>query len=767
MNALYGRDSDIDRLVSELALGSTSVSFMYGKTGIGKSAISYEVACRLSCRDYVVTTHEVEGGIQGYEEPFIRHLKDLIPNMKDPDLSSGRIVEALSKNPENKLAKIISGVCQDVAKKIGVEKSAAAIGDIFEDSVGKLTSEAKLLASQDKESFYTDYIKSLETIGPYLSKKSVLIIDQIENASEQLQKFLIPFSKNKPKEFRLLLIVNDEKYLGIQAFNALMPELHSLLVQPIEITNLTSEDLKKWVKDEKNVLLPGVILSEAILRLDGRPELLRSWVDNGDYSLETLRQSGNRNFGFYKETYDKLSSRYAKDFLSLLGSFPNSILIDLSIISEIIGIDESVARDIVRELEDCKFIVRVERSVKLRHQLLKDFIEETTIPLSIGDAKNALNILEKHFGFIAIDSENLPLIEAKKDFLMITHENEDLEFVTAVARKQLVEGAYRSAIQIIDKAKKNFSASLSDELDAQLCLIAAESFGQIGLYNDGISQLKDIDRTKLEPVDNCRMCILLGKLYVSINKYDKSIPLIEEAEKTAISINNPDMLAKALIYKGHIYRDNEKYQEAYLTALQIKDLLMDKVENDSTRAHLYRSVSRAMSSIFMPEAIDEANNSILIAEKLYSKRHQGNGSFTLGEAHRLNKEYDTSFSAYEKGLEIALSLGNKDLEIYCLLGLTAATLASRSYSVSGDFLRKLEGLDAEKFPVESLHYRFLNYIYGFMVNNVFSSQTINAIATDYKITFHRLKPGEYLNNLHKCSNIEDRSAFLYDNPIRF
>lgn len=763
-NNLYGRGDYISEVVAEITGGQKPLSLIHGKNGMGKTSVALNVADMLKKSGVEVTFYTVEGAIQAYEEPFLRHLRDVILQAPSSSLSIGDLIATLGKNPENKLARVISGIYQDLAKKIGAEKTFGALGEVFVQSVDQLIEKAKILAGQNKDSFYTEYNDALKILVPTLNKKSVLIIDQIESASEQLWKFIEAFSKFKPNEIGLLLVINDEKYRGIECLETLRPELHALGVEPKELLGLIEQDLRLWLHEEKGVDLPNEILSRAIIELDGRPDFLKTWIDNGEFSMETLSEGQRKNYGFYDEIFNKLSVD-AKKFVHILAALPLSLSVDVQLISKMAVTDEFLAISVIEELEKFKLITREARSIRLRHQHIRTFITETRYPLGPETIRNILSAVEDRYGAIDVNCPKLPLIEAKKDLLLAHGGRDGANFIISVAEKQLKEGAYRSALEIASGAEKILSEAGTTP-STKIYLIKAESYEQIGEYTNGIVQLTSIDQSNLDLEQSFRIHHQLAKLYFRLNDYQNSFNEINAAEKIALAMDDPHLIANALIIKGHLLRDTEQFGAAYDIAMHLKTDLLQRVEDELLKAHMYRSISRAMSSLFMADSIENAKQSILIAENAYSKRHQGNGYFTLGEAYRLNRDYQQSLEAYSQGLEISVSLGNTDLRIYCNLGLIASSIASGDFESANKYIIVLGELDSEKFPVESNHLRMLKYLYGLVTKGSHDDEQLRLIVSTYKESFLRIIPDEYLKNLDKLSDRNQIADYIKNNPFR-
>lgn len=757
----YGRDNFISEAVTSINTCDCKVLLIEGPTGIGKSTVVESVAEYLREAGQLVTFYKAESRMQAYEEPFLSLLRELLEKIPDKEVTIKEIIKSFKKHPEKHLSRIVSGALKDIAKGTRLEKTSEELGEIIKEvTEQKLIDSAKRLARQDKDSFYSEYMEIVRSIAPRLSKKAVLVIDQLEETSETLLSFIESFSKHKPDNILLVLTLNSEIYQGISHLETLkgtMQYLADIRVLP----KLSENDLIKWVKDEKGEEISIEVAKRAIIELDGRPLFLESWVNNEDYAIESFESMPDaKMWGFYDELFKKLSPQ-AKEIAIALAPLPLTLSIDLQFNAAILKCSEMEARAYLHELENYKFIKRENNKYSFTHQLIRRFVYENHQPTE-GLKKKVLNLLEENYGAIKVSSDKLPLVEAKAELLLGSYEKTSFKYLLSLAERQLDEGAYNYSIQLTEAIEKTMSDNLKMDDMANLSLVKAKAFEQTGQYNNGIKILNDIKHDDIIEQTHSKIHIRNGELHLRLNLYKEALANLNEAE---LMTKNADDLAIIQIRKGDILRDTEKYKAAIQLATHLGKKILPHTTNDLIKAHCYRSISRALSASEKKEAIKYGVLAKKISLKKQSLRHTGNSFFVLGEAYRLNKNYIDALPLYDESVNIASSIGHKDLEIYCRIGRAAAHMPLAHFDEAEKDIKTLETLNPAMFPVEALHGKMLRVILNLLKNKDKSSAEINELDVEY-LNFSRKLPGKLMRKMFDASNIEERLNIIKNNPIK-
>ena len=360
------------------------------------------------------------------------------------------------------------------------------------------------------------------------------------------------------------------------------------------------------------------------------------------------------------------------------------------------------------------------------------------------------------------------MLETKLELTMSIENREDFDFYYSLIQKQFNDGAYNSVINISEIALNLINTSdITNDDKINILLIKGKALEQIGEYAQAIDELTSIDISSLPDQTKSKVYVLNSELYLKLNLYEDSLDNISKAENIFYEESDFDGLSETYKIKGHILRDTEKFDAAYSLAKELRDKILPNVKDLLSKAKIHRSISRALGSIFSPDAIKEAEISKSFAVKENSRRNIGNADFTLGEAYRLNKLYKKATDAYKTGLDIAYSLGNRDLEIYCKLSLTATMISMDNLESEYLFFSELERLDSNKFPVESLHFKLLEYMYKLLRDEEIPAENIDQVNEKYKRRFYRVIPVQYLKELLSLSDVTERKTYVRENPIRF
>ena len=762
---LYGRDDFIDETVAKITGGTNAVILIHGPTGMGKTVVVKSIEEILQSKQQrTVTYYQVEGNIQAYEEPFLKFLRDILASLPPDKVTVQKVIDSIKVNAENKLARIASGLYQDLIKRLAIEKTAAAIGEIFVEAADGFIDQAHKLARQERESFYTEYMETLRAITPSLSEKPILIIDQLEASSETMLSFVESFSKYKPTEIVLLIIVNNETLKGVECINSIQPLMQEINTEVIELQGITEDDLQQWVEEEKHFNLSLELSRRAIREFGGRPLFIKSWIDYGEFTFDSLKKPRLNIWGYYNELFTILS-REAKELAILLSPIPLALPMGVTMISHLSLKPQEHILLLLHELEHYRFIERDQNKYRYSHELIRKFVLNR-MPPSDEIKQRILSALETEFGLISASAPQIPLIEAKVELLPSVKGRDGFEFLCSLANRQLEEGSYNSALNFSDQAIAMLKVhELTMEDHARLRLIKAKIFEQVGEYGKGVEELSGVDDSQIPKPLQAQIYTQYGELFLRWNRYDESLQYLSRAEEVLVELNDQEALALVLIRKGDVFRDTEKDEEALELARKLKTEIMPTVTRELLKAHIHRSISRAFTLLGDPVALEEALRAKEIAIRERSKKSLGNALFVIGEACRSMQKYPDAAEAYQKGLDIAHSFGHKDLEIYCLLGSAAAKLPFHKLPEAEYHIEDLEKIDPSKFPVESLHTRMLRLVLKLIRDEVVSENDLDSLNYEY-IRFSRTWPGKFIKDLSLEPEVQKRFVLLASNPLR-
>jgi tetratricopeptide (TPR) repeat protein len=189
-----------------------------------------------------------------------------------------------------------------------------------------------------------------------------------------------------------------------------------------------------------------------------------------------------------------------------------------------------------------------------------------------------------------------------------------------------------------------------------------------------------------------------------LGKYRDAYYHFKRARECAFTANDTENFVIAVIQAVKVLSDISRYKScAKILAGLAKSLPSIRV-SDKTKCLAYRWIARiyVLDSDYRLEALKFAQEALTIAQRMGKERYIGNCQFVIGEVNRRLGNQSSANNAYNKALKAARISGNKDLEVYSLLGIALLSAQAGGTVFSGNLAALRQSLEYQA-PIENLY----------------------------------------------------------------
>ncbi len=710
---LVGRDEELKVIKAQLeriGKGKTSILFILGPAGIGKTRLQNEVKkliVRLKLSVKAIESHCLSCGETTPYLPFLQILSQIF---KVNELDS-------RETTKEKIKKRMKGILPLI-----FEEFLPYLYYLFSIPVsGELEEKIKYLDAQTlRKQIFMSIKKVFETLGK--DKALCLFCEDyhwIDNESLQLLKFLFDSPQPIGLSFIGLSRIEKEK----EPFKT-KEELKRMLG-----SNYREVHLKPLNPDASNQLIVNLLnisdipqnLKERILsRAEGNPfyveEIIRSLIDSrilkyssGVWQINTSSITGKvRNFpdieipdsiqGVIRARLDKLESdmKTMLEYAAIIGrTFRSAIL------EQTFGKDRLIVSLNLVVLEEYEYIEKIrnepEPEYTFKHPMLHEVIYNAILKKARRKMhKETAMVIEKMYvGRLDDLTELLAYQYGKSDST-----EKAIEWVKKAAQKARDRFANDEAIklfsQLIEIAGHDIEKYRSVICDAYgdlgtIHTLKGENEYALECYEEMLTQAGD---NKIMVSEAKRR---IAEVYEIIGKWDDALYILEETEKKLSGNSVAEMLGKFEIYnlRSSIFKVKGELDKALESCKKSLDILDSEPLNDSNKVDAIR-IKRlrnigigSMASVYYTKG--EFGKSIRLWESLLKvslelndKRRSNTALNNLGAAYFSVGKLDRAVAMYQKSLKISEQVGDKQV-----LGRTTSNLGVACY-LSGDYARAIE-----------------------------------------------------------------------------
>lgn len=726
---LIGRTETVHEYLKALRSESGYIGLIHGDSGVGKTELSVEIERQLTLN------HNLECSALRFEiqeantaeEPFIKLYEAIYRDVKPSTLK--QIRAHININPLIKVAKILTSVFRDVADSHagGLKNTSNTIADIVTESTEAISTQK--LKSIVGDSNYSTLITALNGAASRTNKKYILILDGLEQASERSITFIDSFINRLHKNIRILMLINseDEAYTRKDVRNLKKTLQRHHLCNIKELQGLTPENIIKWKKE-----LTGIDISletaQKLHRLShGRPLLLQACIESSDAELAN-EPNPSILYGYYDNNFNNLEGE-VKNITNLLSvAFPH--IISIEILTKASGLSKSRLYSAINDLKESRFATDSPNGYQCKHKLIADFLIKKMGEAALNDIKNQLLDATDN----TLNQPNMNSNDSFKAHLITSQSGQaGVEFLLSYTKELLQNGSYQKANAKIDTINSLLKdgVAINDMQRTEYFLLHADLLGQYGEYEESLTCLDNTDHLHTSYQQLATILLSKAEKQFRLNRYQSAIHCASKARKIAAKHGDEKTFVKAIIRLAGISMDTNKQGISNLIKNILIDKVMPSIDSDSIKSHILRISARIEAPSDSRKAITLANSALKLAESTKSERDIGNCIFAIGESLRHANQTLESINAYNESLLIAKDTGNKDLEIYSLLGLVILALSDENLEMFNENLSLLQEAIDYNAPVEKLNLELFIYFSQRLSNIPFDLHMLDTLRTNF------------------------------------
>lgn len=694
---LWGRDAFANELMAKFKAGCTSFG-LEGVTGAGKSEFCYQFA-RAVQEDRGPDPLRIEGGFAQTEELLIAslcvQLQD-VARVAEPGFAENaeRFLKGLLPN----LRKIGGAMVKDVAKALGPgEMTVDALSNFLSgiDSDPDLYGQLAALNEGNRRILIAHFLQFVTDLGNPLC----IIVDDYENTEPSAREFLKVLLRNKPANCLLIIAVNTEQQPQSDWRQVMAPSIEAVNGMVAAIPDLTLEDLSSWYEARIGQKPEEATLAELISQSHGgRPAYVTQILDaikKGEstpsvpsfYSMQVARRAdlspGARKLG---------------DLMCLI---PGDVSIPLTLLSaaaRAAGIDVGSALD---ELYGASLIMRAGKRARFVHS---SYRESWISDIDQGQKDLLLDIW--YIAFVEVGNASaedatsglLPLLASR---IIGRQSGAD---ISQLAEQLEEHGAENDSLVLLNAA---WRANLKPE-SAQDMIEHALKEARLQLNLGRYAKVQEpLHTAELNAPEGSPLRIeadlLRMKLSLRLNCYGAVWSLSEKLATIAPS-DEKVQIERELIVNTAL-RDLVDNPRIVESIGRLRNLIGRA--SDSDRASINRSLARSLAKVGeVDESMALAEEGLRLANAEGDARVIGNAYLAMGEAFRHAGQEDIALGHYRNAIDFGRATGNRDSEIWSLLGQACAQLQMNDLPQARESINEAAKLTDDpgfEHPLEAAH----------------------------------------------------------------
>jgi tetratricopeptide (TPR) repeat protein len=698
--ALIGRTALVNEILTGVDQGRR-IFALEGISGVGKTAVLAAVVDELAPRDFC-PVHLDALDLTSEDLAIAAIYAQLKGLPRDPEALIQALGKRLTANLPKAVRAVTAAVMVDVAKlatdKFGktfdvVQKLIA--GDLVTGPVGEALDQ---LEASNKRVFLTEFLQALAEAGTHIAI-SIDNVDQL--AFPDFIRFLI-LAKPEPHVFLLAHDTERGDNPRWDSLTAVATARRGLVLtvpplDPPEVAEWFHRDLGAW--PEKAEL-------ESILKFsDGRPyqvELaiaaIKAGVDaaGGDYS------------GYYINRRRQITgdARTVAELLAILPYYASVGIGALATAAAHIGcIDVGPALD---RLGQDRLLKRTASTIALAHALAQDTWRQDLSGQRWDQLVGGWYEAYTHFqGNQLTGADAAAIIPVVSSVVRALPPAE----VAKIGTQLVKAGQLQVGLELVDSGWKfEPGGKKGGEEMLQQALLAAKTRLDLGRYREVDEPLIQAERstnreTKIEAL------LLRMKLTLRRNAYGVLWPLAQTLDSLT---DHPGHLASGQATLNVAYRDLLNFEGIERTTERLQQLRSNLSANQ--QMSIDRSIARALAKLKDLEgALAAAEQAVESAREIGTARDLGNAFLARAEVRRYRREYVEALDDYHAAEELGRAMGNRDSQLWSLLGAAAAQIEqgdTRAARLPLDHAAAMLSEPGYEHPIESAHAGLLRLLAG-------------------------------------------------------
>ncbi len=679
-----------------------------GVTGVGKSALLEVVSTELEKLDLGGITALNAAQLTSEELAIAAIYVRLKGLARDPEAVVAEIKKQFTDNLPHVLRKLAAAAAADLVKVVAekAEKTIEAAKEILTgeaggDSVGTMLDS---LDGANRRFFLIRFLQALEDAG----NPVVIAIDNFDGADPSLTEFVRFLVKSKPPNTIVAIAHNTEVGNNLH-WDYVVADIEARGGAAYKLDVFEGPVIAEWFHRDIGRWPSGIELAALTASTGGR-------AYNVKQAIEAIRDGGadpvSGNYRGYYELKRRalaIEARAVAELLAVMNYDAGVARDSLAVAAQQLGVaDIGPALD---ELRAERLLKEVGVFVGLVHRLAQDTWREaitgprrTTLAAAWYETIRQLDAQQlTEPGITAlIPVVVTPLIEAKS-----------LDEVAEIGACLIAAGQIQTGLELLDHTWKFGAVDSRGGADMlQHALLAARTRLALGRYQEVDEPLTQAALVAQERGPKLEILLLRMKLALRRNTYPLLWTLAESLEELAA--DDVDAKVEGQQILNVAYRDLLDYAGIKRSSDAL--LALRNFVNATTRMSMDRALARALAKLGDTEAASQSAESALSAsQEVGSVRDIGNAHLARAETARYRGDFGAALVDYRKAEEIARGTGNRDSQLWALLGEAAAHIESAQRDRAKAPLDQVAALLAEpgyEHPLEAAHATMLRVFAG-------------------------------------------------------
>jgi len=698
---LIGRKSLIDGILQGVDQGRR-VFALEGISGVGKSAALACVVEELGARNYCPAN--LNAADHASEDLAIAAIYGQLKSLpQDPEAVAQALGKRLGANVPKILRAIAGAVAADVIK-LATDKAGKTVdvvqkliaGDLEASAVGDVLDQLDL---SNKRTFLTHFLGALADAGTPV----VIAIDHVDETS--LQEFIRYLISAKPESMVLMLAHNVEKGDNVRWDN-ITADVRAKKGLVLPVDPLGHPAVAEWFHRALGRWPTQTELEALVKQTAGRPY-------NLEQALDAIRNGGmaiDADYAGYYLNRRRTIIGDSRTVAELLAVIPHdaSVSVDaLAVAAAKLGVaDTGPSLD---KLGQDRLLKQTASGLALTHALAQDTwrdgLSGTRKAQLVDGWLAAFNQYKAQLLTSPVAAAIIPVIAAPLFQILPAAE------IAQIGSALLQAGQVEAGLEFVDSGWKfEPGAEKGGEEMVEQALLAAKIRLELGRYDEVDEPLTQAERST-HPETQVEALLLRMKLALRRNTYSLLWVLAEKLERVA---GDPSHYAEGQATLNVAYRDILNYdgiRETTDKLIKLRDSLTPEGQMS-----IDRSIARAQAKLGdLDAALDSAERAVEAASDVGTARDLGNAHLARGEVRRYRREFPLAFYDYRLAEELGRGMGNRDSQLWSLLGIAAAQIESGDPGAAQLPLDQVTAMLAEPgylHPIESAHLQLLRVLAG-------------------------------------------------------
>lgn len=696
------------RAIVAQAVKGRTIFTLEGPSGVGKSVLLSGAAQRLL----------ESKGFRGIAQLNAAQLRGeglaiaaIYTQLSHLNIDSEAVVVALRKRLTDELPqtlrKLLGAALQDVAKalEIKAEKTVEVVRDIVtgKDAHTSVETTLKTLDDDNLRYFLKWYLDGLVEGGNTV----IIAFDNFDAADQSLVSLVRFLIKEKPSGVTLLLANNTES--GDNAnWDRTLAHVRASSGWPVTIAELGPTDISTWFAAILGRNPTATELNEIVEKSHGRAVAVK---------LAIAERHGNGagavypDYSGYAERTRRQLSADSRDVAELLAVLNRDATVPTTLLATAaanLGVKNLGAA--LDQLGDTRQVTVNDGMISLSHSVLRDAWRDGLLEprlQQLGAAWFAAVSTFEPSRFATADVSGL--IPAIAGPLL---RNKPVDDIIQISRNLITSGQHGIGLELLDRTW-SFDANNAEGANMlPQALIAAKTRLELGRYGEADDALRYAEQVVQDGSAAAMDTLLLRmKLALRRNAYSALAPL-------AVKLRQAGSNAQAQI-EGELILNTAYRDSMDLRALESSNrrlLSLRGTASEVQQNEIHRALARACAKLGdLTLALDEANSAVATGLSLDSIRALGNCHLARAEVLRYREAFSESVAEYRTAIDIARAFGNRDSQIWSLLGMAAAQIRASDQDLAKVTLAEASALLAEpgyEHPLETAHLRLLQKLNG-------------------------------------------------------